>query len=63
MRRTRTPIPALDMLDQLGATRPYALHKVWNPAGSKLLRAFYKAKKGERGTYGEALRYYAQRQR
>jgi hypothetical protein len=28
-----------------------------NPAGSKMLRRFYKAKKAERGTYAEAVNW------
>lgn len=33
-----------------------------NPPGAKLLRSYYKAKTGERGTYEQAARHYAQRQ-
>ena len=39
-------------------TRPRAVH-IHSPAGAKLLRRFYKAKHGSRGTAQQAAEWYA----
>lgn len=38
------------------------MSKIQNPAGAKLLRRFYKAATGRRGTYAEALQHYSKLQ-
>jgi len=43
---------------QLGETRPHGSH-CSNPPGSKLLRRFYKAKHGVRGSAQKAATWYA----
>jgi hypothetical protein len=58
MRNTRSPMPEWDSRQQRRKTRPHALHER-NPAGSKMLRKWYRLKLGVRGTLKEASKWYA----
>ena len=56
-RNTKPPYPAYrDRPDKVG-TRPHAIHK-HNPAGSKMVRGFYRAKFGLKKSYMESLEWY-----
>lgn len=58
MKRTKPPIPEFSLRLERAATRPYALHQR-NPAGSKLVRKFYRAKFGVRASRREAAKWYS----
>jgi hypothetical protein len=51
-------MPEWDSRQQRRKTRPHALHER-NPAGSKMLRKWYRLKLGVRGTLKEASKWYA----
>lgn len=55
MRRTKPPRPS--NCATVRQTRPYARHER-NPAGSKLVRQFYRAKHGHRDTFERSERWY-----
>ena len=54
MKANKSPQPSFIDRPRRSQTRPYAVHQ-HNPAGAKLVRAFYRGKHGGHETYANAL--------